>query len=279
MTTNASAQFYGSQERFRNATTSEEKLKALQEMYQLAPKHKSSEKLLSEIKAKISKYKQLATKEKQAKKSGKSLGIRKEGAAQITIIGLTNTGKSTLLNKITNIKTEVAPYKFTTKKPVIGTLDYKGVKIQIIEIPAIVENYIEQPNGPTNLSVVRQCDLIIITYKTDKDIELVKNELKANDIYKEYILYQEQDDIADEIWLRLGLIKVYTKQPGKKPTYPPIAFKKGTTVRALAEVVHKDILDNFKFARIWGKSVKHASMRYGLNHVLKDEDIVELHAK
>src|SRR3989344_2825911 len=265
MTTNASAQFYGSQERFRNATTSEEKLKALQEMYQLAPKHKSSEKLLSEIKAKISKYKQLA--------------IRKEGAAQITIVGLTNTGKSTLLNKITNIKTEVAPYKFTTKKPVIGTLDYKGVKIQVIEIPAIVENYIEQPNGPTNLSVVRQCDLIIITYKTDKDIELVKNELKTNDIYKEYILYQEQDDIADEIWLRLGLIKVYTKQPGKKPTYPPIAFKKGTTVRALAEVVHKDILDNFKFARIWGKSVKHASMRCGLNHVLKDEDIVELHAK
>ena len=74
------------------------------------------------------------------------------------------------------------------------------------------------------------------------------------------------------------MIKVYTKSVDKKkPDYPPVALKKGKTVRDLALVVHKDFVKRFKFARIWGESVKHKGTKVGLDHELKDEDIVELH--
>ena len=81
------------------------------------------------------------------------------------------------------------------------------------------------------------------------------------------------------MWRRLNLIKVSTKQPGKKPDYPPVALEKGSQIKNLAEHVHKDFLKNFKFARVWGKSVKYQGQRCGLTHILKDDDIVELHLK
>ena len=74
-------------------------------------------------------------------------------------------------------------------------------------------------------------------------------------------------------------IKVKTKTPGKKPDYPPVPLKRGSTIKDLAEHVHKDFIKKFKFARVWGKSVKYDNQRCGLNHILKDDDIVELHLK
>src|SRR3989344_2605842 len=87
-----------------------------------------------------------------------------------------------------------------------------------------------------------------------------------------------QQKIKDKIWNALDLIKVFTKQPGKKADYPPIALKKGSTVRTLAEYIHKDFVKKFKYAKVWGKSVKFKGQVLGLNHVLEDEDIVEFHA-
>ena len=93
------------------------------------------------------------------------------------------------------------------------------------------------------------------------------------------IYYYEQEDIKDLIWNFLGLIKVYTKQPSKKPDYPPIALKKGSIVKDLATYIHKDFLRKFDFARITGKSVKFNGARVGLDHKLEDEDIIEFHLK
>ena len=78
---------------------------------------------------------------------------------------------------------------------------------------------------------------------------------------------------------KLDLIKVFTKTPGKKKDYPPVALSKGVTVKDLAATVHKDFLKKFKFARVWGKSVKFDGASVGLNHKLKDDDVVELHLK
>ena len=66
-------------------------------MLSTAPKHKSTGPLLKNIKERIKKYKDLASKEKKSKKGSSFLSIKKEGAARVCIIGLTNTGKSTLL--------------------------------------------------------------------------------------------------------------------------------------------------------------------------------------
>ncbi|MEK6834896.1 MAG: GTPase [Nanoarchaeota archaeon] len=269
---------YGKAEaEFNQAATIQEKLQALKKMLATMPRHKGSESLQKEIKTKISKYKQLSEKEKKQKKgSGKSISLKKEGAATICIVGTVNSGKSTLLKKLTNANVEIAPYPFTTKKPELGTLDYYGIKLQIIEIPAITKNFEYSELGPSMLAIIRQSDLLIINFNDKEELKLIDKELYGIDINRVY--YYNQDNIKDLIWNGLNLIKVYTKQPGKKLDYPPIALKKHSTVKDLAEYVHKDFVRKFDFARIFG-SGKFQGQRVGLNFKLNDEDAIEFHLK
>ena len=277
MPINAGVEYGKAEDEFNKAATIQEKLNTLRKMYSVAPKHKGAENLLKEIKNKIAKYKELLEKEKKQKKGGgKSVSIKKEGAATICIVGTTNSGKSTLLKKLTNANVLIAPYPFTTKKPVVGALDYYGVKLQIVEIPAIVENFENTELGPSMLAIIKQSDLLIITFKNKDELKLINNELADIDLPRIY--YYNQDDIKDLIWKNLNLIKVYTKQPSKKPDYPPIALKKNYVIKDLAENVHKDFLRKFDFARVWGHS-KFQGQRVGLKYILQDEDIVEFHLK
>jgi ribosome-interacting GTPase 1 len=277
MPINAGYEYGKAEDEFNQAVTIQEKLLALKKMLSVAPKHKGAESLLKGIKEKIAKYKQLVEKEKKQKKgTGKSLSIKKEGAATISIVGTTNSGKSTLLKKLTNANVSIAPYPFTTKKPEIGILDYHGIKLQIIEIPALTENFENTELGPSMLAIIRQSDLLVITFKSKEELKMIDNELYGININRVY--YYNQDNINDLIWNNLDLIKVYTKQPGKEKDYPPIALKKDSTVKDLALYIHKDFLNKFDFARIWGSS-KFNGQRVGLNFKLQDEDIVEFHLK
>lgn len=275
MPVNPGFKYQRAEREFSEARTVAEKLKVLYEMLKTCPKHKGSENLQKEIKDKIAKYKKLQEKENlQKKKAGGAHAIKKEGAATVCIIGTTNSGKSTLLKQLTKAKVKVSPYPFTTIKPEIGILDYNGVKIQIIEVPSIIKNFLDTPQGPFNLGVIRLADLLIIT----GDSNLVKKELRKADIKKDYIVYTRQE-IKGKIWNKLGLIKVYTKEPGKKPKFPPVPLKKDSTIKEFAREVHQDFVKKFKYARVFGKSAKHKGQRCGLNHKLKDNDIVELHIR
>ena len=277
MPINAGIEFQKAERKYAESSTNQEKLIALNEMLRTAPKHKSSQVLLSDIKGKIAKYKELLKKEKQSKKGTSKFSIKKDGSATIVIVGTTNSGKSTLLKKLTNKNVEIAPYPFTTKKPEIATLDYKGIKLQLIEIPAIVKYFYKTQNGPTFLSIIRTSDLIILTFKNDNERKMLLEELEG--IKVKTIEYKNQENIKDIIWKNLGLIKIYTKSPGKEKEYPPVAMKKNSTVRNLAEKIHKDFVKKFRFARIWGKSIKFNGSPVSLSHVLEDDDIVELHLK
>lgn len=278
MPVNPGIQYQKAEEEYAHARTTSEKLTALQNMYRTAPKHKSSEKLMQEIKNKISKLKGVQEKERQQKK-GYQIAVKKEGAAQIVLVGTTNTGKSTLLKKLTGARVEIADYPFTTKKPEVGIMDYEGIKLQIVEIPAVIKNFDETENGATFLGIVRQADLIILMFNKPSEKKLIDDELRKNGIDIPVMIYNNQGSIGDEMWKRLGLIKIYTKEPGKKPSYPPFTVDKGSTVRDMASHVHKDFITKFKFARVFGKSAKFDGAQVGLNHKLKDEDIVELHMK
>ncbi|MEK6862484.1 MAG: GTPase, partial [Nanoarchaeota archaeon] len=156
MPVNPGQEYQVAERGYTEAKTVKEKIRALENMLKLAPKHKSAEKLLKQIKTNLAKYKRLEEREKEiklkAKKSKYQISIKKEGAAQIVIVGLTNTGKSTLLNKLTNAKPLIAPYEFTTKKPEVGTMDYKGIKLQVVEFPAVTENFEEKEKGPLFLA-------------------------------------------------------------------------------------------------------------------------------
>jgi len=277
MPVNPGIAYQKAEQEYVQARTDSQRLIALKKMLTLVPKHKGSEKLQKQIKEKIAKIRYKKEKEIKQKKAQHTEIIKKEGAAAVVLVGTVNSGKSTLLAKLTNSKVKIAEYPFTTKKPELGIIDYKGIKIQVIEVPAIIKNFNETEKAPYFLSLIKSADLIVLLFKNAEEKKLLDSELSDIEIPK--LIYNNEEDFKDRIWNKLDLIKVHTKMPGKKPNYPPVALKKGSTIEDLAEHVHKDFIRNFKFARIWGKSAKFQGQNISLNHVLQDEDTVELHLK
>jgi ribosome-interacting GTPase 1 len=75
----------------------------------------------------------------------------------------------------------------------------------------------------------------------------------------------------------LSLVRVYTKSPGKKPTFDaPFVLKQGATILDVAESVHKDIAAGLKFAKLWGAD-KFDGQRVTRDYVVQDGDVIELH--
>lgn len=86
------------------------------------------------------------------------------------------------------------------------------------------------------------------------------------------------DLLKEEIYKKLNFIKVYLKPPGKKADMDkPMILRKGATVADVCRKIHKDFVDNFKYARVWGKSVKFDGQRVGMDHVLCDNDVISIY--
>jgi hypothetical protein len=86
-----------------------------------------------------------------------------------------------------------------------------------------------------------------------------------------------RENLGAKLFELLGIVRVYTKQPGKQAAVEPIVGRRGMTVGDLAKLIHSDFYDRFKFARITGPSAKFESGRKGIDHVLLDGDVVQFH--
>jgi len=85
------------------------------------------------------------------------------------------------------------------------------------------------------------------------------------------------DDLRRNLFERLGRIRIYAKEPGKKPDLErPFVLPGGATVHDLARAVHKEVADRLRYARIWG-SARFDGQQVDRDHVLVDRDVVELH--
>lgn len=267
MPTNVTVDFVKAQERYLNAKTREEKIAALEEMISTVPKHKGTERMQLELKQRLAKLKQ----QKKSKSSRKVL-ITKEGDAQVSILGLTQSGKSTLLSILTNAKPDISNHPFTTTKPEIGTFDFEGVKIQMVEIPSNFK--------PVFMSIAQSSDGLVLVYRNEDELKELKNILSNSRINNPFIEVRQgenSDKIKNEIWNMLGLIRIYCKEIGKKPEKKALVLKKGSTVEDAAKKIHKDFIKFFRFARVWGKSAKYEGQSFGLDHKLEDKDILEIH--
>ena len=187
MATNVSVEFAAAQCKYDAATTDEAKLAALIEMKSTAPSHKGCESLRAEINKKIAIIKskvERANSSPTKKGSAPSMYVKKDGIGQIVIVGMPNTGKSWLLNKLVGKKlTEEADYEFTTYEPVPGMAPYEGGSLQMVELPAIVQGSSEgRSQGKEIISLARNADgIIILGTKEQRDI--VANELKESKIF------------------------------------------------------------------------------------------------
>ncbi|RLG18855.1 hypothetical protein DRN75_00560 [Nanoarchaeota archaeon] len=269
MPTNVTAEYRAAEKKYQEASTTEEKIKYLREMLATVPKHKGTEKLQAQIKEKIAKLRRRLVKEKKLARRGAVFSVKKQGCAQVCLFSLPNTGKSYFLNKYCGKSIPSTDKPFETQRPEVGMLDYSGAKVQVVELPSVFKGYAEK--YPNYLSIVRTCDLVVIF--GDSSVPL--DELNEISIKK---IVSTPDKAVQEIWKALGLIKVFTKEPGGEVAREALGLRRGATVKDVAENVHKDFLKRFKYAKVWGKSVKFEGQVVGLNHVLEDGDVVELHA-
>jgi ribosome-interacting GTPase 1 len=85
------------------------------------------------------------------------------------------------------------------------------------------------------------------------------------------------DQIGPMLFKGLQIVRVYTKAPGKEPDIGrPFTVYRGDTVRDVARLVHKEMAEKFKFARIWG-SGQFDGQQVGSDHLVADRDVIELH--
>lgn len=89
------------------------------------------------------------------------------------------------------------------------------------------------------------------------------------------------EDLVERIWEELRLVRVYTKPKGGKPDLdePVIVRRKKCTIEGLCNQIHREFATRFKYAMVWGTSVKHSPQKCGLNHRVQDEDVVTLFTK
>jgi ribosome-interacting GTPase 1 len=87
------------------------------------------------------------------------------------------------------------------------------------------------------------------------------------------------EDLRSLLFQTLGRIRIYAKQPGKKPDMErPFVLKRGATVQTLALAVHKELAERVTYARIWGGTARFDGQQVDRDHVLTDGDVVELHS-
>lgn len=295
--TNQSPEFITAQKKYLASQTDEARLLALEEMLKFMPKHKAGEALRANLRQRYKKLKEKLETRKKQKKSGKQ-GIKKS-ELQAVLVGLTQSGKSSLLSILTNAKPLISSHEFTTKECLPGILEYYGARIQLIDMPAINSEY-------SDLSLVNTADTLLIVIDnpkqlaeifpliekafgekliilnkidllTEEDERRLSSQLQSKKL--NFVLFscktlENLEELKEKIWLSFHKIRIYTKEPGKPLDNEPVILNPGSTIKELAEkIFHKSI--KIKEIKVTGPSSKFPNQKIGLEHVLKDKDIVE----
>ncbi|RPJ36151.1 MAG: TGS domain-containing protein [Planctomycetaceae bacterium] len=326
MPANLPPDYKKAEEWFRSAQTNEEKILALEQMLSVMPKHKGTDGLRADLRRKLSSLREAATQQKKGGKHADIFHVPRTGAGQVVLLGLPNTGKSSLLATLTNAKVVVADFPFATHAPVPGMVKYEDVQIQLVDMPPITADFV----APGQVGTYRNGDIIAVVIDLSQDIEeqalvlmdflesrtllldaktpavdsqgnalgrkavciCTKADIapagafelarKSFDKPMEFLQVSTQtaeglDKFAELLFRMLNIIRVYAKPPGKPADMEaPFTLPTGATVQDMATVIHRELAEKLKSARIWGTDV-YPGQSVHLTHVLHDKDVVELH--
>ncbi|KDQ54859.1 hypothetical protein JAAARDRAFT_160114 [Jaapia argillacea MUCL 33604] len=147
-------------------------------------KNKATEYHLGLLKAKLARYRaQLLEPDKKGGGAGTGFDVQKSGDARVALIGFPSVGKSTLLSKTTHTQSETAAYEFTTLTAIPGVIEYQGARIQLLDLPGIVEGASQgRGRGRQVVSTAKTADVILIMLdatKSEEQRRLLEIELDA----------------------------------------------------------------------------------------------------
>jgi small GTP-binding protein len=240
-----------------------------------------------------------------------SIAVRREGAAQIALVGPPNVGKSSLLQALSEIQIKTGDYPFTTLRPVPALTRIGGVLVQLVEIPGLIRGASDdRGGGRALLGVLRSADSIVFCLRIGDDpadLEIVRTELSAAGIDKPAFVAATRADEAgdgdlerlvtaipdldvlpvsvldersmtalrDKLWRLTGLIRIYLRS-NSSTDEEPLALAPGATITDVADAVHHDLSTSAVGARVWGPSARFDGQRVGREHVVQDSDVVEI---
>jgi ribosome-interacting GTPase 1 len=285
-----------------------------------------TEGLQADIRRRISKLREAL--QSGSKRAGRRLDIfyvPRMGAGQVALIGLPNTGKSSIVRALTGAPVRVADYPFSTDRPIPGMMRFEDIQIQLIDTPPITVD--SAPPGLVN--TFRGADLIAIVVDLSagqiEQIDACLAYLRAHRLLaqgdegpedpvhrltkKAFFLCTKADlaqpgtvdtlkefypmgmdfvetsvntaqglgDLGARLFALLDIVRIYAKPPGRPPDKEaPFILKAGSTVMDLAGLIHRELANRVKGARVWGTGV-YPGQYVQLHHRLCDKDIVELH--
>ena len=240
-----------------------------------------------------------------------SIAVRREGAAQIALVGPPNVGKSSLLQALSDIQIKTGDYAFTTLRPVPALTRIGGVLIQLVEIPGLIAGASDdRGGGRALLGVLRGADAIVYCARVGGDpseIRVAREEVALAGIDKPAIVAATRADEADAealsrlaaavpdlpivrvsvldeatldairaaIWDLTGLLRVFLRSAGVTDA-EPLALRPPATVEDVADLVHHELATSFVGARVWGPSARFDGQRVGRDHLVSDGDTVEI---
>jgi small GTP-binding protein len=233
-----------------------------------------------------------------------TIAVKRQGVAQIAVVGAPNAGKSSLLQALSDVQIKTGDYAFTTTRPLPAVIRAGGVLVQLVEIPGLIEGAAEdRGGGRALLGVIRSADAIVLcqaaaTYPAD--LELLQAELDTagidlptlvaitrvdeapdgfvppEDAVGVSILDDESlDRFRQAVWSLTGLLRVHLCKDGAVDE-DPITLEPPATVLDVARAIHNDLAARCRGARLWGGTARFDGQRVGPGHEVIDGDVVEI---
>jgi len=279
-------EFTNLKRKLEKVNTISEKISILEQLIQVAPTYPFLAMQKKKFKRQLESLK-LGSKKRSRPVITQNIYQFKRGKYQTCLIGVANSGKSTLLSRLTNTFPAISDIPFTTYHPEIGNMDYEGVEIQLIEVPAIFEGDSERDDNKYHF--IKQTDLKIVVTNCPHELDTVLLELWSkgimlgeNDGPKGLVVYREKDpnttlpkievkgDVKGAIYRELGILRVYVNSPMLKR---PISFRNEevdvTRVKELLERKNRLL----RSASILKPNKKWEQV--GLDYKLKDGDYLK----
>jgi uncharacterized protein len=194
MPANLPPQYYEAEKAYRQARGAQEKIEALEQMLAIMPKHKGTDHLRGELRARIARLTEEAEK-KQGGARSQLYHIPKEGAGQAALVGPPNAGKSQLMSSLTDATPKVGEYPFTTQLPMPAMMPFENILVQLVDLPPTVP----QGTPPWMRGLLKQADLLLLVVDLSRDpqqdVEALLTELAALRIEPVATMSAEQEDV------------------------------------------------------------------------------------